>query len=92
MRRRICSLTGLSCGRPSVATKAPIRRVARQVDAFAERAAQHREADAAAARREAREEGLALGLAHAARLRPDRHRRMARGERGRDLLAGSRSC
>ena len=56
--------------------KAPTSRVARQVDALAEDAAQHREADALAARREAREEGLALGRRPCrAACAPRRHRR-----------------
>jgi len=59
---------------------------ARQVDALAERAAQYREADTAAALCKARDEGLLAGFVHGARLPPDIHLRVARRERVGGLL------
>ena len=59
---------------------------ARQVDAFAERAAQHREADPAPARGEAIQEGGAFQLAHPARLAPGRNVRVPCLEGVRRLL------
>ena len=68
MRRLICSFTGLTCGRPSVAMKAPSSRSPGRSMPSAKRAAQHRKADAPAAGLEARQEVGLLRLLHAARL------------------------
>ena len=57
-----------------------------QVDAFAERAAQHREADAAAVAGEARQKGRPFGFVHPARLAERRNGRMLLGERARHLV------
>jgi hypothetical protein len=86
MRSRVISLSALYCGSPEARDEGADQAAARQVDALAERAAEHGEADALAALLEARDEAVAVGFEHAARLRPHRHAGVPRREGGARAL------